>query len=307
MSQRSPSSTPYSATMSQPELSSHSAVLLACIKLIESASDPKDTIDGILCLLSRHIALEKARILLPDTETGALHIRYSYGLSKDEIEQAVYRPGEGITGRVLSSGQLAVIPNPDLDPHYLGHLSAISDSDLPAAYLAVPITHNDATIGVLAAQRIQLQPPQPDADLHVMLIIAAMLGQLLTIQKISHELQKENLNDDARNQHHHAFADDGVHGIIGRSPALRRALVDASKAAATQATVMLIGESGCGKERFARMIHLASERRDQPFICINCAAIPSNLLETELFGHEKGSFTGATSLHKGKFEIAWMK
>jgi len=287
-----------------PESYAHSAVLLACARLIESSGDSKDIIIEILRLLSRRLALKKARILLPDPETGALHIRYSHGLGKDEIEQAVYQPGEGITGRVLSSGQFAVIPNPDQDPHYLGHLSAISGSDLPPAYLAVPITSNDATIGVLAAQRVRLQSPPSDADLNVMLIIAAMIGQLLTIEKISHELQKESLKEDGHNPAHPPIDDDGVHGIIGRSPALRRALVDASKAAATQATVMLIGESGCGKERFARMIHLASERRDQPFICINCAAIPSNLLETELFGHEKGSFTGATSLHKGKFEIA---
>jgi len=304
MSQRTLSSSSPISTEQPPLLTAHSSVLLASARSIENSSDIKTSIDEILRLLSEYIALEKARILLPDTETGALRIRYSYALSEDEIGQAVYRPGEGITGRVLSSGQFAVIPNPDLDPHYLGHLSSISGSDLPAAYIAVPIVYNDETVGVLAAQRAQLQLPHPDADLNVMLIIATMIGQLLYIQKLNNELQKINMNEEAQDMSHHPIDDDGVHGIIGRSPALRRALVDASKAAATQATVMLIGESGCGKERFARMIHLASERRDQPFICINCAAIPSNLLETELFGHEKGSFTGATALHKGKFEIA---
>jgi Nif-specific regulatory protein len=95
-----------------------------------------------------------------------------------------------------------------------------------------------------------------------------------------------------------------VHGIIGNSKALRHAVAEARKAAGSDATVMLIGESGSGKERFARMIHLASERRDQPFVCINCAAIPANLLETELFGHEKGAFTGALAARAGKFETA---
>jgi len=282
----------------------HSSTLLTCAKLIEKSTSTQTTIDEILQLLSKQIALENTRILLPSAETGALHIRYSHGLSDEEINQAVYRPGEGITGRVLSSGEYAVIPKPDMDPHYLGHLSEISGSDLPAAYIAVPIIQNDVTIGVLAAQRAQLQPARPDADLHVMLIIAVMIGQLLYIEKITNDRDEQPLDEESRDNARHLAEDDAVHGIIGRSPALRSALADASKAAATQATVMLIGESGCGKERFARMIHLASDRRDQPFICINCAAIPSNLLETELFGHEKGSFTGATSTHKGKFEIA---
>ena len=305
MSQRSILSKSPNNTEQPPQLTTeHSSTLLACAKLVEKSINAQTTIDEILRLLSEQLALEKARILLPSTETGALHISYSYGLSDEEIDQAVYRPGEGITGRVLSSGEYAVIPKPDRNPHYLGHLSAISGSDLPAAYIAVPIVQNDVTIGVLAAQRAQLQPARPDADLHVMLIIAVIIGQLLYIQKITTAREEQPLDEETRDNPRHSIEDGEVHGIIGRSPALRSALVDASKAAATQATVMLIGESGCGKERFARMIHLASERRDQPFICINCAAIPSNLLETELFGHEKGSFTGATAMHKGKFEIA---
>ena len=92
--------------------------------------------------------------------------------------------------------------------------------------------------------------------------------------------------------------------IIGQSPALQRAIEQALQVANTNTTVLLLGESGTGKERFSRMQHLASERSTGPFIAINCAAIPASLIESELFGHEKGAFTGAISAKKGKLELA---
>jgi Nif-specific regulatory protein len=131
-----------------------------------------------------------------------------------------------------------------------------------------------------------------------------MIGQILRIHGLVSEQTGDLLRENQRLKRTESADDAAVHGIVGRSPALRRALDDAAKAASSEASVMLCGESGCGKERFARMIHLASARRDKPFVCINCAAIPPNLLEAELFGHEKGSFTGAGALRKGKFEIA---
>jgi DNA-binding NtrC family response regulator len=92
--------------------------------------------------------------------------------------------------------------------------------------------------------------------------------------------------------------------IIGESPAIRAVQAEAQRVAATDATVLLEGESGTGKELFARAIHELSSRRSRPFVAINCAAIPETLLESELFGHERGSFTGAVSRRLGKFELA---
>ncbi|MBI5450126.1 MAG: sigma 54-interacting transcriptional regulator [Gammaproteobacteria bacterium] len=278
-----------------------SATLLAAAQLIGNSSDPHATIAGMLQLLSDHLGLEKARVLLPDPASGALHISHSCGLTSQEIAQAVYQPGEGVTGRVMSSGEYAVIPDIHNEPRYLGRLSALAAADLPAAYIAVPILLKDAPIGVLAAQRARLQSA---TDLSMLQIFAAMIGQLLHIDRLSHDNTAPPQDMEDHPVSRSPVEDGEVHGIVGRSPALRNALAAAAKAAATRATVMLIGESGCGKERFARMIHLASERRDQPFVCINCAAIPPQLLEAELFGHEKGSFTGATATRKGKFEIA---
>jgi Nif-specific regulatory protein len=139
--------------------------------------------------------------------------------------------------------------------------------------------------------------------LYVLQIIAAMVGQLSRIKSLikDHTKQLRNENNALKDEHKEKGT---VYGILGESNELRSAVSKALKAAESDATVLLVGESGSGKERFARMIHLASKRRDQPFVCVNCAAIPAQLLESELFGHEKGSFTGADTSRLGKFELA---
>ena len=96
----------------------------------------------------------------------------------------------------------------------------------------------------------------------------------------------------------------GFPRIIGESEAIKRAVAETQKVARTAATVLLLGESGTGKELFARAVHHLSERRDGPFVAVNCAAIPETLIESELFGHEKGAFTGAHERRPGKFELA---
>jgi DNA-binding NtrC family response regulator len=96
----------------------------------------------------------------------------------------------------------------------------------------------------------------------------------------------------------------GFPRILGESEALKRAVGETQRVAQTEATVLLLGESGTGKELFARAVHHLSARRDQPFVAINCAAIPETLIENELFGHERGAFTGANDRRQGKFELA---
>jgi Nif-specific regulatory protein len=286
--------------------SDFAAVILAAAKLLGKSLEPAVTIGGILKLLATRLALDKGRVILPDPETGTLHIAYAHGLSEREMRGAVYMPGEGITGRVMSSGELALVPDVAQEPDFLALVTPDADYNVqPLAYIAVPIVEKDTPIGVLAVQRRAPKQSQFVHDLNVLQIVAAMIGQILQINAMVREQTKELRQEYERLKHLDHIEGEAVHGIVGRSSALRRAVEEARKAAASsQATVMLIGESGTGKERFARMIHLASERRDKPFVCINCAAIPPNLLEAELFGYEKGSFTGAVAARMGKFEIA---
>ncbi len=132
------------------------------------------------------------------------------------------------------------------------------------------------------------KPVDPD---HLLLLV----GRALVARRLANEniLLKEEL-----------AARRGAPRIIGEDPALRRVSAELQRAAGTDATVLLLGESGTGKELFARTLHALSRRVEGPFVAVNCAAIPATLLETELFGHEKGAFTGATARKPGRFELA---
>lgn len=285
-----------------PLTSDQAAVILATARLIGKSPDP-NIINGVLALLSERLGLEKGRVIQMDPAGSRLRITFANGLSEREIANGVYAVGEGVTGRVMATGEIAFVPDVSNEPAYLARVSSFESARVPPSYIAIPIAHHGICIGVLAVLRLR-RKQQSAGDLSVLQIIAAMIGQILRVQSPAREHTGEPIGENEQLIRIKSMEDAAVHGIVGKSPALRRALDEAAKAASSEATVLLIGESGCGKERFARMIHLASARRDKPFVCINCAAIPPNLLEAELFGYEKGSFTGATVARKGKFEIA---
>lgn len=282
----------------------YAETLLESAKIIGCSLDPNDTVAAILRLLADRLHLEKARVLLHDDLRNGLRIHFSYGLSEEELGRGSYGLGEGITGRVMSTGHAAIVPDIDSEPLYLGRVA--TRSDLPSgkvSYLAVPIWQNDKAIGVLAAHPRETNEANVKNSLYVLQVCGAMIGQVLQIDGLIKQrtatlaTEYEELKEALRSEGQ-------VYGILGQSEPLRKAVAKALRASKSSATVLMVGESGCGKERFARMIHLASDRRDSPFVCLNCAAIPEDLLESELFGHEKGSFTGATASRPGKFEMA---
>ena len=279
-------------------------VIHEAAKLIGQAGTLEMAIGGILRLISQMLGLNRGRVLLPRANESALQIRYSYGLTEDERLRGVYAIGEGVTGRVMKTGQVAVIQNIDEEPLYL--YRAVERSTLPndiVAYIAVPILDGETPVGVLAAHRIRLRRRAIDADLVVLRIIATFIAQILKINNLIEE-RTEHLIEENRELKEALVEQRKGHGILGESPAVRSALHQILQVADTMVTVLLTGESGTGKEKFSQMLHLNSSRRGQPFLAINCAAIPEQLMESELFGHERGAFTGATATKKGKVELA---
>jgi Nif-specific regulatory protein len=279
-------------------------VLLEAAKLIGKSRDPDGAIYRILGLLSQLLGLNRGRVLLPDPESGQLRIRHAYGLTEQERVRGAYRLGEGVTGRVLKTGQVALIQDIDNEPEYLAR--AVDRATLPqetVAYIAVPIVQDEATVGVLAVHRLRRRSRQFKDDLNVLRVVAAMIGQILHINRLIAESTAELVSENRYLKR--ALDTQGAkYGLLGESAALQHVLKQVHRIADTQATVLITGDSGTGKEKVARMIHQISQRSDRPFISINCAAIPPDLLESELFGHEKGSFTGATGAKAGKVLLA---
>lgn len=286
-------------------------VILEIAKLLEKPLDAQHIIQGTLRLLSQLYGLNCGRVVIPNESTHKLEVRYSYGLSPKDLLSGRYSVGfnEGVTGYVMRTGSIGLVPDIDQEPLYVRRITELSrHSGGRIAFLAVPILESGTPIGVLSVQREGIHDRPFDHDISLLRVAAAMIGQVLRIHKFVMEqtahLVKEN--ESLR----HDIALEGMikkslaHGILGTSRALMDAVRAAIQVARSDAPVMLLGESGTGKEKFARMIHQQSDRREKPFICINCAAIPTELLESELFGHAKGAFTGAVHAKQGKILLA---
>jgi len=281
------------------------------MKLVGRSLAPAFVLREMLHLMSELLGLNRGRMVLAneapiDAKVGerTASIRHAYGLTAEEVQRGVFRWGEGITGRVLASGLPAIVQDVDAEPLFL--FRTVPRDRLPpqtVAFIALPIEVNGATIGVLACHRIRSRQRHLNDDLAVLRILATLAGQLLRLEQLVAEQTRQLM---ARNAALARALDSASarYGLIGQSPALLQALSELERVSQSQATVLLLGESGTGKELFARAVHLASGRHDQPFIKVNCSAIPETLFESELFGYERGAFTGANAARAGWFEQA---
>lgn len=292
----------------EEELADQEQLLIRQAVRLLSRGLPKDkAIREMLHLLSELLGLNRGRVVLPDPATGELRIAIAYGLTRAEIERGRYAPGEGITGRVLQTGETLIVQDIDNEPAYLAR--SVRRDTLPnetVSFIALPILVNRTVIGVLGVHRLRSRQRQIGADLQVLKTIADLIGQIFKIEELidkrTADLRQENQNLRAAMQQRPGGKPNW--GIIGEAPQLIAALGQLEQVSGSDATVMLLGESGTGKELFARALHLQSPRREKPFVKVNCAAIPETLFEAELFGHEKGAFTGASQQRIGRFEQA---
>ncbi len=295
----------------QPDWHAQELLLMReVMRLIGRSLAPGLVLREMLHLMSELLGLNRGRIVLVDTApagAGAARtasIQHAYGLTQAEVERGRYAWGEGVTGRVLASGQPAIVQDIDAEPLFLAR--AVERSHLPpetVAFIALPIELNHAPIGVLACHRIRSRQRHLNDDLAVLRVLATLVGQLLQLEALVAEQTRQL---EARNAvlANALNTKSARYGLIGNSPPLLQALGELERVSQTQATVLLLGESGTGKELFARAVHLASGRRDRPFIKVNCSAIPDALFESELFGYERGAFTGASTARAGWFEQA---
>lgn len=178
-----------------------------------------------------------------------------------------------------------------------------------ASFVGVPIKGDGRVLGTLTVDRIRDRSAVPgfDEDLRVLTLVANLIGQNLRMHRLSeprHDASPEPATAHSLDPHDGTIRRAQLKSIVGTSAALTSALDKAARVAGTQLTVLLRGESGTGKELFAHAIHDLSPRKEGPFVKVNCAALPETMLESELFGHEKGAFTGAFSSRKGRFELA---
>ncbi|WP_370978111.1 nif-specific transcriptional activator NifA [Agaribacterium sp. ZY112] len=261
------------------------------------------TFAEVLEVLHTVAELHYGFISISDAEHSAVQLTAIYTGENNNLKPGTvkYRSGEGIIGRILSHGRPIVLGRISSEPNFLDRL-AIYDYELP--FIAVPIENSEGkTIGVLAAQ-----PSTPADDflserLRFMETVAHMISQTVRLV-INRELGEEiaSERDELRREVRGQFGFEKL--VIGSTSSMRRVFDQVRRVAKWDSTVLVLGESGTGKELISTAIHYNSPRAKQAYVRLNCAALPETLLESELFGHEKGAFTGAIKQRKGRFEQA---
>jgi Nif-specific regulatory protein len=286
------------------EASVELATIYEISKILSSSLDLNKTAREVLGVLSSHLKMRRGMVSLVQP-SGDLHVVEATGMSAEAAQRGRFRKGEGITGKILQTGVPMVVPDVAKEPLFLNRTGSRSLGEgRVVAFIGVPIKQGRSTIGVLSVDReVDSAPMNFEADVRFLAMIANLIGQTARLhQNVAAE--REELMQRQQRLQKELQGKYSLDNVIGRSKRMQEVFAEVHQASPGKSTVLLRGESGTGKEVIARSIHYLSPRKDAPFIKVNCAALSETLLESELFGHEKGSFTGATQERKGRFEMA---
>jgi len=280
------------------------ALLFDVSRVLERTLDLRDVVDLLLSKLAGDLGMVRAALTLLNRDTQEVFIEAAHGLSASEQRRGRYALGEGVTGTVVQTGQPAVVPHIDEDSSFLDRTGIRSrglHDDL--AFVCVPIRVGDETLGALSVHRPATTPEALQQDVRLLSIVATMIAQAVRLRRKAQEDQKRLVeeNERLRQSLQKRFRPSN---IIGKSKPMQGVYDLIAQVSRSEATVLIEGESGVGKELVAHAIHFNSSRAQGPIVKVNCAALPQSVLESELFGHEKGAFTGAVAQRRGRFELA---
>ncbi|HYA13134.1 MAG TPA: sigma 54-interacting transcriptional regulator [Syntrophales bacterium] len=272
------------------------AALHAIAKILAQPQELRDHLEQVLREMSIRLGMERGMISLLDRETGEAWLDVAHGVDIHGLE-VMYKPGEGITGRVAQTGRPMAIANLGNETHFLDRTGArrsLNRSEL--TFLCVPIIYDARVVGVISADKVARSVENLDREIAMMSSVAELIARAVRTRALEEENRRLRM---IVGRSKAPSAD-----IVGKSRSLQEIFGLVAQVSDTNTTVLINGETGTGKELIARAIHLNSSRRDNPLIYVNCAAMPDTLIESELFGHEKGAFTGALQQRKGRFEEA---
>jgi Nif-specific regulatory protein len=279
------------------------STLLEASQALSGTLDLRASLQRVLEILGDHHGAIRSTVVLLNDQTGDVQVEASAGAIQPG-KRVRYRLGEGITGRVVESGKPIVVPRVSREPMFLHR--AAERPELPQqelSYVSAPITLEGRTVGAIG---IDLRF-KADRDYHRTVkflgVVGSMIAQAVKVHRLI-EADRQRLVDENTHLRQELKERYDFSNLVGTSGPMRQVYEQVARVARTNTTVLLRGESGTGKELIAHAIHYNSSRAKKPFVKVSCAALPQDLIESELFGYEKGAFTGAQTVKKGRFELA---
>jgi Nif-specific regulatory protein len=281
------------------------AILTEIARILSSTLNLRESFQKMMQIISEKLDMRRGALVLLDESTGRLRTEAAVGMTPEEIERGKYALGEGITGNVVATGRARIIPDMRSEPDFLNRTGRLTPqtADRAISFICIPIRIEGRTAGALSVDKPFTSDDSLREDQTFLEIVSAFLAQAIQINRMvlrqKEELLEENAQLRAQVRDRYRFEN-----IIGDAPAMHEVFATVGQVANSRATVLLLGETGTGKEMIAKAIHYNSPRREKSFVRVNCGALTGTLLESELFGHVKGSFTGAIRDKQGRFEAA---
>ncbi len=264
----------------------------------------KKGVERLLALMVDTLGFVWGAVSILNPQRNEINVEVVHSSRKSAAKDITYKIGEGLTGRVIASGEPVAISKISEEPRFLNRSrlkQAYSGKEL--SFICVPILKGKQVVGALAVQQVYTPGADLAQGIKFLSVVATMVARhvmhldAMRIERERFREENQRLQSELKNRYR-------ITEMIGNSNKMREVFQMISQVSGSTATVLVRGESGTGKELVANAIHYNSRRTKRPFIKINCAAIPENLIESELFGHERGAFTGAVRQKPGKFELA---
>jgi Nif-specific regulatory protein len=279
------------------------STLLEASQALSATLDLKEGLRRVLEILRRHHGAIRSTVILLSQDTGDIEVEVSAGAAIPGTRTR-YRIGEGVTGRVVETGKPIVVPRVSREPMSLQQRA--ERPDLPhqeLSHLSVPLALEGKTVGALGIDLLFKADRDYNRTVKFLGVVASIIAQVAKVHRLI-EADRQRLVNEITQLRQELKERYDFSNLVGTSAPMRRVYEQVAQVARTNTTVMLRGESGTGKELIAHAIHYNSARAKKPFIKVSCAALPQDLIESELFGYEKGAFTGAQTAKKGRFELA---
>ncbi len=277
--------------------------LLRISEIVSVNSDLEKAVGSVMREIAEPFGILQSMLTILNRNSSRIYLEVAFGLTEEQKERGIYKIGEGIIGDVVKEGRPIVIPHISDEPRFLNKTRATNKNDDENSFISVPVIAKNQILGALSVKLKYSDHRSLQSDLHFITIISALFTRMVRSRQDKIEELEKLHYEKLREQGRYSY-NDKVSSLVGESGKMQAVYDMIKRVSATNATILIRGESGVGKELVAKAVHEQSPRNKLQMIAVNCAAIPEMLIESELFGYEKGAFTGADKQHRGRFELA---